>query len=70
MGTWPQSKEGGRAINVGNEPGGEGRALAQGPDAEANRLVDGGRRSVRHAGAQGCPKNVRTRGDGPVSFRS
>eukprot|EP00969_Alexandrium_andersonii_P183504 8108601-Alexandrium_andersonii.AAC.1 len=64
MGTWPLGKEGGGAVNVGNEPGGEGRVLAQGPDTGANGLVDGGRRGMRPAGGHGSPQGVRTWGGG------
>eukprot|EP00969_Alexandrium_andersonii_P228316 10083166-Alexandrium_andersonii.AAC.1 len=58
MGTWSLGKEGGGAIDVGNEPGGKGRILAGGPDTEADRLIDGGRRSMRHADTHGSFEGV------------
>eukprot|EP00969_Alexandrium_andersonii_P124700 5512090-Alexandrium_andersonii.AAC.1 len=50
MSTRPLGKQDNRAINVGNEPGGEegGEARRLGPHPEANRLGDGGRGSSGH----------------------
>eukprot|EP00969_Alexandrium_andersonii_P370261 15476897-Alexandrium_andersonii.AAC.1 len=42
VGTWPPSKEGGGAVNVGYEPSGPHRVLAARPGTEAHGLVDGG----------------------------
>eukprot|EP00969_Alexandrium_andersonii_P062297 2744106-Alexandrium_andersonii.AAC.1 len=70
MGAWPLGKEGGWATKVGNDPGGESRVPAQGPDAEANRLGGGGRRSVGHAGEHGRPETAKANGNGscPSSY--
>eukprot|EP00969_Alexandrium_andersonii_P249948 11046305-Alexandrium_andersonii.AAC.1 len=64
MGTWPLGKEGGWAIDVAKESGGEGRLLARGSDTEANTLVDGGRRGTRHAGEHGSPNVARMKSGG------
>eukprot|EP00969_Alexandrium_andersonii_P018374 803340-Alexandrium_andersonii.AAC.1 len=58
MGGGPLGKESGGAIHVSNESGGEGRVLARGPDAETDRLVDGGRRGTGHADKHGGPEST------------
>eukprot|EP00969_Alexandrium_andersonii_P289419 12792967-Alexandrium_andersonii.AAC.1 len=46
MSTCHLGKEGGRATEVRNDPGGAGRTLTRGPDTEATLLGDGGWRSM------------------------
>eukprot|EP00969_Alexandrium_andersonii_P286780 12677897-Alexandrium_andersonii.AAC.1 len=61
MGTWPLSKEGGRAVNVGNEPSGPHRVLTARPDTEADRLVDGGggaRATLKNLPRVGSPRSA------------
>eukprot|EP00969_Alexandrium_andersonii_P305751 13515116-Alexandrium_andersonii.AAC.1 len=58
MGTRSLGKAGGGAVNVSNEPGGPHGILTARPNAEADRLIDGGRWGTRHADKVGSPETL------------
>eukprot|EP00969_Alexandrium_andersonii_P066289 2923367-Alexandrium_andersonii.AAC.1 len=58
MGTRSLGKEGGWAINVGNEPGGPHGVFIGRPNTETDKLADGGRRGAGHADKGGSPETL------------